>query len=95
MSRNNLQQRETRLAASGASPGGAAGAALSDLPDRVVLLNLWAGWCGPRRREMPALDQLPGASSIARLSFLAGNENQDAGAARWFLENSGSGSRSR
>jgi len=25
---------------------------------KVVLLNLWATWCGPCRKEMPALDQL-------------------------------------
>src|ERR1700691_3507787 len=26
--------------------------------DRTVLLNLWATWCVPCRREMPALDRL-------------------------------------
>ncbi len=31
---------------------------LSDWNDRLVLLNLWATWCVPCRKEMPALDAL-------------------------------------
>jgi thiol-disulfide isomerase/thioredoxin len=31
---------------------------LADFRDRVVLVNLWATWCAPCRKEMPALDQL-------------------------------------
>ena len=31
---------------------------LSDWRGRTVLLNLWATWCAPCRREMPALDAL-------------------------------------
>jgi thiol-disulfide isomerase/thioredoxin len=31
---------------------------LDDFRGRVVLLNLWATWCGPCRAEMPTLDNL-------------------------------------
>ena len=31
---------------------------LDDWSGRTVLLNLWATWCAPCRREMPALDAL-------------------------------------
>ena len=34
---------------------------LADFRGRVVLLNIWATWCVPCRKEMPALDRLQAA----------------------------------
>ena len=31
---------------------------LEDFRGKVVVLNLWATWCGPCRKEMPSLDHL-------------------------------------
>lgn len=33
---------------------------LQDWQGKVVLLNLWATWCAPCRKEMPSLDRLQG-----------------------------------
>jgi thiol-disulfide isomerase/thioredoxin len=34
---------------------------LADFSGKVALVNLWATWCGPCRKEMPALDRLQAA----------------------------------
>jgi len=34
---------------------------VADFKGKVVLLNIWATWCIPCRKEMPALDRLQGA----------------------------------
>src|SRR5712692_10542931 len=34
---------------------------LADFEGKAVVLNLWATWCVPCRREMPALDRLQGS----------------------------------
>jgi thiol-disulfide isomerase/thioredoxin len=46
---------------------------LADWHGRTVLLNLWATWCVPCRREMPALDKLQGELGGADFEVVAVN----------------------
>lgn len=46
---------------------------LSAFRGKVVLLNLWATWCVPCRKEMPALDQLQGELGSDKFEVLAIN----------------------
>lgn len=44
---------------------------LVDFRDKVVLLNIWATWCGPCRREMPSLDRLQAMMGGAEFEVVA------------------------
>ncbi|HEX5778926.1 MAG TPA: TlpA disulfide reductase family protein [Xanthobacteraceae bacterium] len=46
---------------------------LADFRGKVTLLNLWATWCVPCRKEMPALDALEGKLGGADFAVLAIN----------------------
>jgi thiol-disulfide isomerase/thioredoxin len=49
------------------------GRTLADWRGRTVLLNLWATWCVPCRREMPALDALQGMLGSGDFEVVAVN----------------------
>lgn len=53
---------------------------LADLKGRLVLLNFWATWCEPCRREMPGLERLAQRYRERGLTVLAINEDADDGA---------------
>jgi thiol-disulfide isomerase/thioredoxin len=44
---------------------------LADFHGKVVLLNIWATWCGSCRREMPALDRLQATLGGAEFEVVA------------------------
>lgn len=44
---------------------------IADFRGRVVLLNIWATWCGPCRHEMPTLDRLQAALGGADFEVVA------------------------
>jgi len=62
---------------------------LSSHQGKVVLVNLWASWCGPCRAEMPAIQKLYDANRERGLEVLAVNstfqDNEDD--ARAFVQN--------
>lgn len=49
------------VAAISFSEGQGEARSLSDFKGKVVVLNIWATWCVPCRKEMPALDRLQAA----------------------------------
>ena len=54
---------------------------------RVTLVNLWATWCAPCRKEMPALDRLPAELGGETFAVLPINiDIGDAGKPRAFLK---------
>jgi thiol-disulfide isomerase/thioredoxin len=44
---------------------------LADWKGKVVLLNLWATWCAPCRKEMPALDRLQASLGSEKFEVVA------------------------
>lgn len=63
------------------------GETLSGVPGRVGLVNLWATWCAPCRKEMPALDRLEQSMAGPRFGVVAINvDTTEDGRARRFLD---------
>ncbi|MGH9503057.1 MAG: TlpA family protein disulfide reductase [Terriglobales bacterium] len=58
---------------------------LADQKGKVVLVNIWATWCGPCRKEMPKLDQLYRERKDQGF-IVFGLSDEDTGVQRKFVE---------
>ncbi len=51
---------------------------LSDYRGKVILLNFWATWCPPCRREMPSMEQLHQSLKADEFAVIAINQMENA-----------------
>lgn len=63
---------------------------LSEFRGRTLLVNLWATWCVPCRKEMPALDQLQASLGGSNFEVVAVNiDTRDPEKPKDFLKDGG------
>jgi thiol-disulfide isomerase/thioredoxin len=59
---------------------------LAGLKGKVVMINFWASWCGPCRKEMPILEQLNKQYRNKGLALIGVNVEPDSKAAMDWLK---------
>jgi thiol-disulfide isomerase/thioredoxin len=59
---------------------------LSSLKGQVVLINFWATWCGPCRKEMPLLEQIQKKYTPLGFTMLGVNVEEDTRLMDTFLK---------
>ena len=86
----NVAQNPLMLPDLAFQDGSGAHKSLADFRGRTVLLNLWATWCVPCRKEMPALDALEQKLGSAKFQVVAVNiDTRDPDKPRKFLKEIG------
>ena len=59
---------------------------LSELRGEVVMLNFWASWCGPCRKEMPLLEKIHKKYKRLGFTLLGVNVEENSSAAKNYLK---------
>jgi thiol-disulfide isomerase/thioredoxin len=59
---------------------------LSELRGEVVMLNFWASWCGPCRKEMPLLEKIHKKYKRLGFTLLGVNVEENSKAAKNYLK---------
>jgi thiol-disulfide isomerase/thioredoxin len=59
---------------------------IGNLRGQVILINFWATWCPPCRKEMPSLDRLDKMESGRQFTVLAVNVKEQVDLVEHFLE---------
>ena len=60
---------------------------LADFKGKLLILNFWATWCSPCRKEMPSLDRLQSNSNFNNLKIFPINiDQEDAPKSESFFE---------
>ena len=70
-------------------PGNSGTATLADYQGKYILVNFWATWCAPCRKEMPTLSELQsefGGDSFQVVTIATGR-NSEASVKTFFAEN--------